>query len=841
MSPSLRALLGALLMTVCTIGLAADPPRDTIAARLRADLETGMISDSDAVLYAAVALTDARQLPERYRAPMDEEGMALIALQLEKHASASSAAAKKPRSVAATAFGNTTAEFSQHFRISYNPDVTPHATIDLIRISLERAYTAYSGFGFYMPAAPNDGLIDVVMSPNPCAVPNSPVDCNAGGIAIPPDISYLYGGDGDPLMMLPTTIRDENAVRATSAHELFHLIQYQMAGFFEVFTNWWVLEGQPKAMEDIVCPSCERYIFSVQQFYANIDYRLDQHTYGAAVFWKFVMQKYSGNNPDPIREFLLERRTKELYHALRYVLAGKGSTLEGALAEYMVWNLFANMRFRPGYYDDAYLNHGWPDVTKYGGDHMLKDSAPLAHGVFSLQPLSGKYVRIRPDASVTSARKVRVTIETSFGDPGDVRGWIVHRRKDGTVVLRKLDDLTKVKEIVTDFSAATTEELFLILSNGHVDYARTTDYKVELVPAQDIAFSMDTTGSMSGSIYALRSTATRIMDDLIASDADFRIAITEFKDFSTFPYGGFGDFTYRADSPFSDTPAVITGGIGVLSAYGGGDWPESQLSGVMRAIEAEGIGPWRSGVQKSIIVMTDAPGHDPEPFTGYTKASVAAAARAGGVTVSAMPASRFRFATHAAPETPIRIYGVVVGGDGLAYYELNELATATGGKVWQTSYDPTDIAAALLEALGEIGSGPGDEPPPPPANRAPEVSGAMADPSRFWPPNGKMFDVRVTNVTDPDGDAVTVAITGILQDERVGKREPDATGVGTQLARIRAQRDGNGNGRVYTISFTATDSRGASSNGTVSVCIPHDQGGNTVCTNDGPLFDSTAF
>src|SRR5262249_31086128 len=152
--------------------------------------------------------------------------------------------------------------------------------------------------------------------------------------------------------------------------------------------------------------------------------------------------------------------------------------------------------------------------------------------------------------------------------------------------------------------------------------------------------------------------ATQIMNDLIANDPDFRIAITEFKDFP-YPYGSFGDYPYRADSPFSNTPPVITSGINQLFASGGGDTPESQLSRVMGAINAQGITPWRSGVRKSIIVMTDAPGHDPEPSTGYTKTSVAAAALAGGVSVTAGSSSRWALKSlaDAVPETPITIYG----------------------------------------------------------------------------------------------------------------------------------------------------------------------------------------
>ena len=106
-----------------------------------------------------------------------------------------------------------------------------------------------------------------------------------------------------------------------------------------------------------------------------------------------------------------------------------------------------------------------------------------------------------------------------------------------------------------------------------------------------------------------------------------------------------------------------------------------------------------------------------------------------------------------------------------------------------------------------------------------------------------MSDIQIKNVTDLDGDAVTITVTGITQDEPVSANgnghDFDGSGVGTATAHVRATRDGDGNGRVYRVSFRATDARGASSSGSVTVCVPHDQGGNDTCTDDGQAFDST--
>lgn len=105
-------------------------------------------------------------------------------------------------------------------------------------------------------------------------------------------------------------------------------------------------------------------------------------------------------------------------------------------------------------------------------------------------------------------------------------------------------------------------------------------------------------------------------------------------------------------------------------------------------------------------------------------------------------------------------------------------------------------------------------------NGSPDCSGATASPAVLWPPNGKMVPVSILGVTDPERDPVVLRITGITQDE------PGAnfSGIGSSVARVKAERAGKGDGRVYHILFEATDPSGASCAGRVTVCVPHSQG-----------------
>jgi len=132
-------------------------------------------------------------------------------------------------------------------------------------------------------------------------------------------------------------------------------------------------------------------------------------------------------------------------------------------------------------------------------------------------------------------------------------------------------------------------------------------------------------------------------------------------------------------------------------------------------------------------------------------------------------------------------------------------------------------------------------------NRPPDCSNAVACQSTLWPPNHTYHEIEICGVTDPDGDPVTITATSVTQDEPVNGRGdgntcPDARIVGG-LASVRAERTGTpavpGNGRVYVISFTATDSGGASCNGTVTVCVPHDMAdADLACVDDGQSYNS---
>src|SRR6185312_8080284 len=120
--------------------------------------------------------------------------------------------------------------------------------------------------------------------------------------------------------------------------------------------------------------------------------------------------------------------------------------------------------------------------------------------------------------------------------------------------------------------------------------------------------------------------------------------------------------------------------------------------------------------------------------------------------------------------------------------------------------------------------------------------------SVIWPPDHKFVAITIKNVKGPTGDPISITITKIMQDEPVnsagsGNTTPDAAGVGTSTAQVRAERQGPADGRVYHIFYTASDAKPGSNSGTctgqVLVSVPHDQ--THAAVDQGPLYDSTVM
>jgi hypothetical protein len=141
----------------------------------------------------------------------------------------------------------------------------------------------------------------------------------------------------------------------------------------------------------------------------------------------------------------------------------------------------------------------------------------------------------------------------------------------------------------------------------------------------------------------------------------------------------------------------------------------------------------------------------------------------------------------------------------------------------------TSVACSARDASGNVGTGSfgvtvRDTTPP----SAPTLT---VTPSVLHPPNHKLVPVVVTaRASDAVSTAACaiVSITSNEPDTRPGEddRPNDIVKTGALTANLRAERIGEGNGRIYTITVGCTDAAGnAGATSRVTVTVPHERGG----------------
>jgi hypothetical protein len=90
----------------------------------------------------------------------------------------------------------------------------------------------------------------------------------------------------------------------------------------------------------------------------------------------------------------------------------------------------------------------------------------------------------------------------------------------------------------------------------------------------------------------------------------------------------------------------------------------------------------------------------------------------------------------------------------------------------------------------------------------------------LWPPNRKLVDVSVNYKTINNCGAATCQLS-VTSNEPVEGTDWEI--IDDHLLRLRAERAGNGSGRVYTITITCTDNSGGSATRSVTVTVPKNQ------------------
>ncbi len=146
----------------------------------------------------------------------------------------------------------------------------------------------------------------------------------------------------------------------------------------------------------------------------------------------------------------------------------------------------------------------------------------------------------------------------------------------------------------------------------------------------DLAFVLDTTGSMSEEIDAVKATIKMVAEKLSTEQTDVRIGLVEYKDR--------GDELVTKAYQFSSNLSAFSKQVSGIVASGGGDLPEDMQKGVQDALEKL---QWRSdAVSRMVVVIADAPPHldyqDEKSFADSAKLAAAKGIKLFTVSASGM-------------------------------------------------------------------------------------------------------------------------------------------------------------------------------------------------------------
>jgi hypothetical protein len=106
----------------------------------------------------------------------------------------------------------------------------------------------------------------------------------------------------------------------------------------------------------------------------------------------------------------------------------------------------------------------------------------------------------------------------------------------------------------------------------------------------------------------------------------------------------------------------------------------------------------------------------------------------------------------------------------------------------------------------------------------PPTLSVTVSPDSLWPPNHKYKTVEASFTSSSDTASVTLlSVTSNEPDDGLGDGDTanDIVIVDNDTIQLRAERSGGGDGRIYTITYQATNTCGATVTATATVTVPH--------------------
>ena len=220
----------------------------------------------------------------------------------------------------------------------------------------------------------------------------------------------------------------------------------------------------------------------------------------------------------------------------------------------------------------------------------------------------------------------------------------------------------------------------------------------------DVAFVLDTTGSMSSELNEARQRVRELSSALRTArpDETVRIGVVAFRDR--------GDEYVTSVSALSEDVEETFGFLAELTANGGGDGPEDVLSGLHDAIH---MLEWGTVAERQVFLIGDAPPH--LDYEGHHDADeLFREAAAAGVVLNTIGCRSlpprgvdfFRRAAYATEGSYQHIGRVRAGDSGLAAAVLETLVDApdsTGPREALTAFPEADRSQPPAESLSRQG------------------------------------------------------------------------------------------------------------------------------------------
>lgn len=190
-------------------------------------------------------------------------------------------------------------------------------------------------------------------------------------------------------------------------------------------------------------------------------------------------------------------------------------------------------------------------------------------------------------------------------------------------------------------------------------------------PKPDVVLLVDTTGSMGTAIANVRTNLQQVITNVRTAQPSAEFAVASYRD------EGDGAELFRVRQNLTGDGTALQNAVDGLAAGGGGDVPEAWVNALFQV--SDGAIAYRSGSSRLVVLVGDAPSHDPS--AGHTLAQATAALQADDARVLAVNVSG--------------------GGGGLnADGQATAVAGATGGQVVGSA--PDTVTAAILDGLRDL-------------------------------------------------------------------------------------------------------------------------------------------